>query len=208
MVPVPQKYRRYRYQESTAVLVPRDFSTAVLPTYGFERYATVAGWEKETWATQLSPLLSGRALEVYSRLLQDEAMDYERLKLALLKRYDFTGFGYRRRFCDAKSDGQESSGQFIIRLKSYLTKWVKLAKVEDRGGVEEKRLEAKAKDSLSEDRHSRGQGQKCLRPRPRIKDTSASALQKKKKKGLHKNFSSDLHKKTFSKKFFKRSTKF
>ena len=34
----------------------------------FERYATVAGWEKEAWATQLSPLLSGRALEVYSRL--------------------------------------------------------------------------------------------------------------------------------------------
>ena len=84
---------------------------------------------------------------------------------------------------------------------------------------------AKAKDSLSKDRHSRGQGQECSRPRPRTKDTSASALQKKKKvftkifqaiskkkkkkkKGLHKNFSSDLHKKTFSKKFFNRSTKF
>ena len=34
----------------------------------------------------------GRALEVFSRLSQDEAMDYERLKLALLKRYDFTEF--------------------------------------------------------------------------------------------------------------------
>ena len=47
----------------------------------------------------------------------------------------------------------------------------------DRGGVEDTRLEAKAKDtkkteakakgSLSEDRHSRGQGQECSRPRPR-----------------------------------------
>ena len=100
--------------------------------------------------------------------------------------------------------------------------------VTSRGGVEDTRLEAKdtkkskAKDSLFEDRHSRGQGQKCSRPRPRTKDTSASALQKKKKKkvftkifqaiskrkGPHKNFSGDLHKKTFSKKFFKRSTKF
>ena len=62
----------------------------------FEKYATVACWEKEAWATQLSPLLSSRALEVYSRLSQDEAMDYERLKLTLLKRYDFTEFGYRR----------------------------------------------------------------------------------------------------------------
>ena len=79
---------------------------------------------------------------------------------------------------------------------------------------------SEAKDSLSEDRHSRGQGQKCSRPK--TKDTSASALQKKglhknfsgelkkkgKKKDLHRYFSSDLHKKTFSKKFFKRSTKF
>ena len=58
-----------------------------------------------------------------------------------------------------------------------------------RGGVEDTRLEAKAKDTkkseakakdiLSEDRHSRGQGQECSRPRPRTKDTSASALKKK-----------------------------
>ena len=58
-------------------------------------------------------------------------MDYERLKLALLKRYDFTEFVYRRRFRDAKPEEQESPGQFIVRLKNYLTKWVKLAKVEE-----------------------------------------------------------------------------
>ena len=75
---------------------------------------------------------------------------------------------------------------------------------------------SEAKDSLSEDRHSRGQGQECSRPRPRTKVTSAIALQKKKKKvfrknfqaiskkkkGLHKNLSSDLLKKTSSKKVF------
>ena len=87
-----------------------------------------------------------------------------------------------------------------------------------RGGVEDTRLEAKAKDtkkseakakdSLSEDRHSRGQGQECSRPRPRTKETSASALQKK--KGLHKNFSGDPpppKKKVFSKNFQAISTK-
>ena len=44
-------------------------------------------------------------------------------------------------------------------------------------------------------------------PRPRTKDTNASALQKK-KKGLHNNFSDDLQKKKkkrSSQKFFKRS---
>ena len=38
---------------------------------------------------------------------------------------------------------------------------------------------SEAKDSLSEDRTSRGQGQECPRPRPRTKDTAASVLQKK-----------------------------
>ena len=32
----------------------------------FEGYATVAGWERSDWATRLSSLLSGRALDVYS----------------------------------------------------------------------------------------------------------------------------------------------
>ena len=92
-----------------------------------------------------------------------------------------------------------------------------------RGGVEDTRLEAKVKDT----KKIRGQGQPfrgqtLSRPRTgmleaKAKDSSASALQKKKKKGLHrnflsdlqkkkkslhKNFSSDLHKKTFSKKNF------
>ena len=65
------------------------------------------------------------------------------------------------------------------------------------GGVEDTRLkakakdtkksEAKAKDSLFEDRPSRGQGQECSGPR--TKDTAASVLLKK---DLQKIFSGDL----------------
>ena len=100
----------------------------------------------------------------------------------------------------------------------------------NRYGVEDTRLEAKAKDTKKIRGQGQGQpfrGQTLSRPRTGMleakakpKDTSASALQQKKnvftkifqaiskKKSLHKNFSSDLHKKTFSKNFFKRSTKF
>ena len=39
------------------------------------------------------------------------AMNYESLNLALLKSYDFTEFGYPRRFRDAKLEGQESPGE-------------------------------------------------------------------------------------------------
>ena len=78
-----------------------------------------------------------------------------------------------------------------------------------RGGVEDTRLEAKAKDKDTKKIRGQGQGQPfrgqtLSRPRPRTKDTSASALQKK--KGLHKIFLSDPPpKKRSSPKFFKRS---
>ena len=52
----------------------------------FERFARTQGWPKEDWASSLSVLLSGRALEVYSRLSDAEANNYDSLKLSLLKR--------------------------------------------------------------------------------------------------------------------------
>ena len=85
--------------------------------------------------------------------------------------------------------------------------------IETRGGVEDTRLEAKAKDtkkseakakdSLSKDRLSRGQGQECSRPRPRTKDTSASALQKKQKNRSSQKFFGRYPKKKKKKVFTK-----
>ena len=107
-----------------------------------------------------------------------------------------------------------------------------------RGGVEDTRLEAKAKAKDTKKIRGQGQGQPfrgqtLSRPRTGMleakakdqghkaqvlskkkkkkglhKNFSGDLQKKKKKKGLHKNFSSDLHEKTLSKKFFNRSTKF
>ena len=63
----------------------------------------------------------------------------------------------------------------------------------------QKKSEAKAKDSLSEDRHSGGQGQECSRPR--TKDTSGSALPKKKKRSSQKFFRRSPQKNVFQKIF-------
>ena len=93
----------------------------------FERYATVAGWEQSDWATRLSPLLSGRALDVYSGLSDEQARDYDKLKKALLQRYDFTEQSYRERFRGANPERQESPSQFIVRIYNYFDQWVELA---------------------------------------------------------------------------------
>ena len=67
----------------------------------------------------------------------------------------------------------------------------------------------------AKDRNARGQGPRtqsasALQKKKKIftKVSQAISKKKKKKKGLHKNFSSNLHYKTYSKKFFKHSTKF
>ena len=78
----------------------------------FERYADVAKWNRSTWATQLSPLLTGKAVGVYNKLSPEKAMDYERLEVALLERYDFTERGYREKFREARPEGHKSPNQF------------------------------------------------------------------------------------------------
>ena len=67
-----------------------------------------------------------------------------------------------------------------MKAISYRQKWSRghKARGQGQGHKKKSKAKAKAKDSLSEDRHSRGQGQECSRPR--TKDTTASALQKKK----------------------------
>ncbi|KAL9963057.1 hypothetical protein ACROYT_G032222 [Oculina patagonica] len=94
----------------------------------FERFATNAKWEKNGWATKLSALLTGRALDVYSRLSEEAATDYDKMKLALMKRYDLTEDGYRHKFRVSKPEIDESPDQFVVRLSTYLMRWVELSK--------------------------------------------------------------------------------
>ena len=90
----------------------------------------MAKWNRSAWATQLSTLLTVKAVEAYNRLSPEIAMDYERLKVDLSERYDFTERGYRKKFREARPEGPESPSQFIFRLENYFTKWIEFAKVE------------------------------------------------------------------------------
>ena len=93
----------------------------------FERYAENASWEKDTWAIKLSALLTGRAMDVYTRMSDTDASDYDKWKKALLTRYNYTEDGYRKRFREAMPETEETPDQFVIRLKNYLDKWLELS---------------------------------------------------------------------------------
>ncbi|XP_063970498.1 uncharacterized protein LOC135157721 [Lytechinus pictus] len=90
----------------------------------FERYASAQSWPQASWATNLSALLTGKALDTYSRLSDTEALDYDTLKRALLKRYDITSEEYRKKLRSARPDSGESASQFVYRMRVYLKKWL------------------------------------------------------------------------------------
>ena len=87
--------------------------------------------EKKTgWASKLSALLSGRALEVYSRLSEEATKDYDKVTIALMKRYDLIEDGFRHKFRASKPEVDESPDQFIVRLDRYLLRWLELPDTE------------------------------------------------------------------------------
>ena len=97
-----------------------------------------------------------------------------------------------------------STARYVQNLRTWY-----LAEVESRTHGSrprtQKKTEANAKDSLSEGRLSRGQGQECSRPRPRTKNTGTSVL---KKKGLQKMFQAISKKQNVFKNFFHAVYKF
>lgn len=64
----------------------------------------------------------GRALEVYDRLLNEDANDYSKLKEALLKEFDMAQKDFRKTFSYERSEKSERFMLFRSRLKSYLDK--------------------------------------------------------------------------------------
>ena len=96
----------------------------------FERFAITNGWPKENWCTSLSALPTGRALEVCCRLTESEAVDYDRVKEVLQKRYNLTEDGYRQKFRVCTPEDGENPNMFIVRLKTYLERWMKLSETQ------------------------------------------------------------------------------
>ena len=96
----------------------------------FERYATAQKWEPDTWATGLSALLQGKALDVYALMPKEDALNYDKLKVALLKRYELTEEGFKGKYKKCRPENGETFQQFTTRMKSYFTRWIDMASIE------------------------------------------------------------------------------
>ena len=103
----------------------RDDMDAYLTS--FERMSIAQKSPEEDWAIHLGTLLTGKARDVYVRLSSEDAMDYNKLKNALLHRYDLTQEGFRQKFRTAKVEVGETYTQFLSRITGYFNRWIKMS---------------------------------------------------------------------------------
>ena len=93
----------------------------------FERTCEAFEIPQKLWPLTLARHLEGKALEVYQRLTPLEAQEYTCLKEQLLKRFQLTEGGYRRKFKESRMEPGETPSQFVERLRRYLKQWILLA---------------------------------------------------------------------------------
>ena len=66
-------------------------------------------------------IITGRALDVYALLPSEKTLDYNKLKKSLLKMYELTEDGFKRKCRSCRPEPGETFSQFSVRLSSYLT---------------------------------------------------------------------------------------
>jgi len=90
----------------------------------FERIAVACQWPKEDWGFRLIPLLTGKARSAYVHMDFDESLDYDKVKCAILKKYDINPESYRQRFRSLNVEPDETPKELYVRLKELYGKWV------------------------------------------------------------------------------------
>ncbi|KAL2087865.1 hypothetical protein ACEWY4_016693 [Coilia grayii] len=89
----------------------------------FERLAIAFGWRRATWAVHLIPLLTGKARSAFVAMNPEDATDYDRLKEAVLKKYEINAETYRQQFRALETSSTETPQELYVRLKDLFCKW-------------------------------------------------------------------------------------
>jgi len=63
-------------------------------------------------------------------MTEGESCSYDKLKTAILRKYQLTAEGFRKQFYDAKREKEETASQFICRITGCLDRWIQLAVIE------------------------------------------------------------------------------
>ena len=103
-----------------AKLMDADDVEAYLTT--FERQMVAYEVPRRRWTFKLAPQLSGKAQQAYAAMDADKSNDYDKLKEAILLRYDIDQESYRQRFRATKRKDGETNRELTTRLQDLVEK--------------------------------------------------------------------------------------
>lgn len=90
----------------------------------FERVATACLWDKGNWAIRLVALLTGKARSAFVAMNSEDTTDYDKVKEAILKKYEINSDTYRQRFRSAEILKGETPKELYVRLEEQYKKWI------------------------------------------------------------------------------------
>ncbi|KAH6938900.1 hypothetical protein HPB50_014687 [Hyalomma asiaticum] len=91
----------------------------------FERTCARVGFDRATWPQKLLTVLPCEAADTLARLPETDADDYNKIKVALLKKFRLSAEAFRRRFRDAQKTTSETFQEFAFNMKADLVEWLK-----------------------------------------------------------------------------------
>ncbi len=103
----------------------------------FERIASTLKWPTEVWALMLQCKLSGKAQEVCASLSLEESVQYDAVKIAILRAYELVPEHYRQRFRITKKSASQTYVEFAREKGTLFDRWIKACKVTDYNSLRE-----------------------------------------------------------------------
>ena len=107
-----------RTQKMTADDDPEAYLVA------FERLATTASWPRQFWASQLGPCLIGEAQAAYQAMGDDDAAQYDLVKLAILRRLNIMEETHRVRFREYRRSPNVRPRVVAQKLCDHMIHWL------------------------------------------------------------------------------------
>ncbi|XP_037613520.1 uncharacterized protein LOC119480935 [Sebastes umbrosus] len=91
----------------------------------FERMARTWGWQPVEWAARVVTLLTGKALDAYAGMDEEQAESYEAVKAAVLMKFNVTEETYRQRFRSTIVPVGETVRETYNRIKGLYKRWMR-----------------------------------------------------------------------------------
>ena len=91
----------------------------------FEKLALTWEWPRAKWGALLQTVLKGKAREVFLSMSQEDCLDYEKIKTAILGEYQLIPEVYRQRFRQVKKKEGKSYREYAHELRVTFDRWVR-----------------------------------------------------------------------------------